>query len=173
MRSKRNNADLCLCYCLQMFLQVSFNEAKAESTTVKSLAVQIFAKHYVRKKEFVIDPTLQTHHIKLWHWDWIAHSPFLMQKLYKSGLEIKVVDRNNLVFGAFLPISTDEMINLQYSLRLLERNSWADPSELTRSSCFKPYLPFLPLIFFQLSVLLQAVKALCSLCRQPLSHKLV
>jgi len=52
MRSKRNSTDLSLWYYLQMFLQRSFNEAKPESTTVKNLAVGIFAKHCVRKKIF-------------------------------------------------------------------------------------------------------------------------
>jgi len=92
--------------------------------------------------------------------------------LVKFGVEIKVVDRNIYASEAFLLVSTVET-NLQYSLCLLERNSRADPSELTGGSHSKPYLPFLPLIFFQLSVLLQAVKALCSLCRQTLSHQLV
>lgn len=49
-----------------MFLWASFNEAKAESTTVKNLLVGIFAKYFVRKKEhFVTDPVFQNHQIKL------------------------------------------------------------------------------------------------------------
>lgn len=35
-----------------MFLQTSFNEAKAESITVKNIAVGVFAKHCVQKNIF-------------------------------------------------------------------------------------------------------------------------
>lgn len=52
MRRKRNNTDLSLFYCLDVFLHMSSNEAKAESTTVKNLVVEMFANHRVRKMVF-------------------------------------------------------------------------------------------------------------------------
>lgn len=58
----------------------------------------------LEKWYFVVDPTLETQQIKLQQWDWIPHSSFLMHKLHKFGLVTKMVDRNNLVFGALLPV---------------------------------------------------------------------
>lgn len=58
----------------------------------------------LEKWYFVVDPTLETHQIKLQQWDWISHSSFLMQKLHKFALVTKMVGRNNLVFEAFLPV---------------------------------------------------------------------
>lgn len=110
--------------------------------------------------------------MKLQQSDWIPHHPFLMQQLYTFGLEIQVVNRTHLFPEVPLPVPAVQ-VTPRYSLCSLEQNCCADPLELRGRSRFKPYLPLLSLIFFQLSVLLQAVKALSSLCGQPLCHQLV